>query len=111
MKMNSLLQPSVMRQHWIWPVWALSVAAVLTGCGGFGSGPGTTSGGTAPTTPDMGTLSNVSDSNQYQLKNVASGLVLGISGQSQVAGANVVQETDTGSTDSLWHFMPMNNDQ
>ena len=38
------------------------------------------------------------------------GLVLGISGQSQTAGANVVQES-TGTSDTYWHFIPMNNSQ
>jgi arabinan endo-1,5-alpha-L-arabinosidase len=37
--------------------------------------------------------------------------VLGISGQSQTAGANVAQESNTGSADSLWHFLPMNNNE
>jgi len=59
--------------------------------------------------PDMGTVVNVNDSvydsSQYQIENAASGMVLGISGQSQVAGTNVVQETNTGTTDSMWHFM------
>ncbi len=61
---------------------------------------------------DMGTMVNVQypvstvlDSNQYQIENVASGMVLGISGQSQAAGASVVQEANTSSTDSMWHFM------
>jgi arabinan endo-1,5-alpha-L-arabinosidase len=58
----------------------------------------------------MGTLTAVSDSYQYQLQNVASSLVLGISGQSQTAGANLDQEA-TGSTDDLWHFMPTGNTQ
>ena len=57
----------------------------------------------------MGTMVNVNDSvydsNQYQIKNSASGLVLGISGQSQTAGTSVVQESNTNSTDSMWHFM------
>ena len=57
----------------------------------------------------MGTLVNVNDSNydsnQYQIKNAASGMVLGIGGQSQTAGTSVVQETNTNSTDSMWHFM------
>ncbi len=63
-------------------------------------------------TPDMGTMVNVQypvsqllDSNQYQIENAISGLVLGIQGQSQVAGTSVVQETNTNSTDSMWHFM------
>jgi hypothetical protein len=63
-------------------------------------------------TPDMGTIVNVQypvstvlDSNQYQIENAASGLVLGIDGQSQTAGSNVVQESNTNSTDSMWHFM------
>jgi len=37
--------------------------------------------------------------------------VLGISGQSQVAGTKVVQESGTGSTDADWHFIPMNSNQ
>ena len=67
--------------------------------------------GEAHTTPDMGTLTTVSDTNQYTLTNDASGMVLGISGQSQTAGTNVVQEpTSTTTADIDWHFMPMNND-
>ena len=57
-------------------------------------------------TPDMGTLSTVSPTYDYQITNAASGLVLGIQGQSQVAGTDVIQESNTDSTDSLWHFMP-----
>ena len=63
-------------------------------------------------TPDMGTIVNVQypastvlDSNQYQIKNAASGLVLGLDGQSQTAGTSVVQEANTGSVDSMWHLM------
>ncbi len=63
-------------------------------------------------TPDPGTMVNVQypastvlDSNQYQIENVATSMVLGIEGQSQTAGTSVVQETNTGSTDSMWHFM------
>jgi arabinan endo-1,5-alpha-L-arabinosidase len=59
----------------------------------------------------MGTLTAVSDSYQFKLKNAASGLVLGIATQSQTAAANAVQESDSGSTDALWHFMPMPNTQ
>jgi|GEM_PF-350964 len=58
------------------------------------------------TTPDMGTLTVPSTTYQYQITNAASGFVLGISGQSQVAGADVIQETNTNSTDSMWHYMP-----
>jgi arabinan endo-1,5-alpha-L-arabinosidase len=58
----------------------------------------------------MGTIVSVSNStlytNQYQIKNAASGMVLGISSQSQTAGANVVQEANTNSTDSMWHLVP-----
>jgi len=58
----------------------------------------------------MGTVVGVNDptlfTNQYQIKNAASGMVLGISGQSQTAGTNVVQETNTSSTDSMWHLVP-----
>lgn len=54
----------------------------------------------------MGTLTSVGITNQYKLKNASSSLVLGISGQSQTAGAKIVQESDAGSTDILWHFIP-----
>ena len=53
----------------------------------------------------------VSDSVEFKIKNVNSGLVLGISGQSQTAGTSVVQWTDNGTPDHLWHFMPMGNGQ
>jgi len=63
-------------------------------------------------TPDMGTIINVQypasstlDSYQFQIQNAASGLVLGIEGQSQTAGTSVVQESNTSSIDSMWHFM------
>jgi arabinan endo-1,5-alpha-L-arabinosidase len=82
---------------------------MVAGCGGAGSTGG--GGGDGGTTPDMGTLTAVSDSYQYTLTNAASSLVLGISGQSQVAGTDVVQETNTGTTDADWHFIPMNNNQ
>jgi hypothetical protein len=76
-----------------WLGFALSAGAALSGCGGGGSGSGGGgSGGGGTTTPDMGTLTTVSDTNQYTLTNDASGLVLGISGQSQIAGTDVVQE-------------------
>jgi len=89
--------------------FALAAGAMLTGCGGAGStsGGGGSGGGT---TPDMGTVVNVDNSslytNQYQIKNAASGMVLGISGQSQLAGTNIVQESNTSSTDSMWHLVP-----
>jgi arabinan endo-1,5-alpha-L-arabinosidase len=59
----------------------------------------------------MGTLTTVSDSDEYSLENAASSLVLGIAGQSQTAGTSVAQESNTGSADSLWHFLPMNNNE
>lgn len=93
------------------PLAVLAVSAALfTGCGG-GSGGGTSTPVTPPVTPDMGTLAAVSDSYQFKLKNAASGLILGIDGQSQVAGSNAVQESDAGTPDTLWHFMPMSNTQ
>lgn len=92
---------------------ALSAMAMMAGCGGGGSsssGGSTGGGGTTPTTPDMGTIVNVNDSAlfsyQYQIKNAASSLVLGVSGQNQAVGTNVVQETNTSSTDSMWHLVP-----
>jgi arabinan endo-1,5-alpha-L-arabinosidase len=96
-----------------WLGIALTVGVALGGCGGGGSssGSGGGGGGGTTTTPDMGTLTAVSDSYQYALQNAASSMVLGISGQSQTAGANLDQEADTGSADALWHFMPMANTQ
>jgi arabinan endo-1,5-alpha-L-arabinosidase len=86
-------------------------AALMTGCGGAGSGSESGGGGGSNQTPDMGTLTTVSDDNQYTLENAVSSLVLGIASQSQTAGANVAQESNSGSADSLWHFLPMNNNQ
>ncbi|HUB52486.1 MAG TPA: family 43 glycosylhydrolase [Terracidiphilus sp.] len=84
-------------------------ACLLAGCGGGGSGSG--GGGGTTTTPDMGTLTTVDDSDQYTLTNAASGMVLGIQGQSQAAGTIVVQEpASTSTTDIDWHFMPMGNE-
>ncbi|MGA2891035.1 MAG: RICIN domain-containing protein [Terracidiphilus sp.] len=78
---------------------------MITGCGG-GSGNSTTTS----TGPDMGTPATVSDSYQYTQANAASSLVLGMN-QSQAASASVVQEPNPGSTDALWHFIPMNNNE
>jgi arabinan endo-1,5-alpha-L-arabinosidase len=86
-------------------------SALISGCGGAGSSSGSGGGGGTSQPPDMGTLTTVSDSNEYVLENAASSLVLGISGQSQTAGADVAQESNTGSVDSLWHFLPMNDNQ
>jgi arabinan endo-1,5-alpha-L-arabinosidase len=91
-------------------ILAASLLCVLSGCGG-GSSSGPSQGGGNTQTPDMGTLTNVSDSDSYTIANAASKLVLGIAGQSQTAGANLAQETPAGATDSAWHFIPMNNNQ
>ncbi len=95
--------------------FALAAGVAFSGCGGGGSnsggGVGGGGGGGTTTTPDMGTLTTVSDTDQYTVTNDASGLVLGISGQSQTAGTDVVQEpTSTTTADIDWHFMPMNNE-
>jgi arabinan endo-1,5-alpha-L-arabinosidase len=90
--------------------FALAAGVALSGCGGSSNSGGGGGGGTT-TTPDMGTVTTVSDTDQYTLTNDASGLVLGISGQSQIAGTDVVQEpTSTTTADIDWHFMPMNNE-
>lgn len=57
----------------------------------------------------MGTLTSVSDNNQFKIKNVATGNLLGISGQSQTAGTNANQATDSATNDQLWHFFPDGN--
>jgi arabinan endo-1,5-alpha-L-arabinosidase len=91
---------------------ALMAGLALSGCGGGGSATtGGGGGGGTTTTPDMGTLTSVSDSYTYTITNVSSSLVLGISGQNQVAGTSVVQESNTGTADADWHFIPMNNNQ
>jgi arabinan endo-1,5-alpha-L-arabinosidase len=89
---------------------ALMMGLALSACGGGGSASSGGGGGT-PTTPDLGTLTSMSDSYSYTVTNVASSLVLGISGQSQVAGTSVVQESNTGTVDANWHFIPMNSNQ
>lgn len=88
----------------------LAAALQCAGCGGGGSSSGAPTTGTSST--DMGTLVSVGDTNQYTLKNAASGMVLGIAGQSQTAGTYVVQEASTTTTTDIdWHFIPMNNNQ
>jgi hypothetical protein len=59
----------------------------------------------------MGSLIAVSDTNQFKIKSASTAMVLGISSQSQVAGAAVAQATDVSGTDQMWHFMPMPNTQ
>lgn len=85
------------------PVWAaMGVVLLLAGCGGGGSTTTTTTTGT-----DMGTLTAMGDTDTYTFKNAASGLELGINGQSQTAGTDVVQES-AGTSDTYWHLMPIN---
>lgn len=87
----------------------LSSAALLAGCGGGSSKSSTT---TTTTTADMGTLTAMGDTYTYTLKNAASGMVLGISGQSQTVSTNVVQESSsTTTTDIQWHFIPMGSSE
>src|ERR1700736_6449614 len=57
-----------------------ATAFILSGCSGGGSNTGG-GGGTTTTTPDPGTLSTPTSATGFKLKNVASGLVLGISAQ------------------------------
>jgi arabinan endo-1,5-alpha-L-arabinosidase len=97
-----------MKNHFYAAAIMIASASWMAGCGGgSGSSAGTTS---TTTTTDMGSIVNVDNSAlysyQYQIKNAASGMVLGISGQSQLAGANIVQESNTSSTDSMWHLVP-----
>jgi arabinan endo-1,5-alpha-L-arabinosidase len=85
---------------------------LISGCGGTGSG-GTGGGTPPPSTPDNGVLSSISDTYGFTLTNASSSLVLGISGQSQVAGTALAQETNDGATttDDTWHAMPMGTNQ
>lgn len=84
------------------------LVCVASGCGGGSQGSGGGGGGTQ--TPDMGTLTAMSDVDTYTLTNAASGMVLGIAGQAQTAGTDVVQEASS-TTDIDWHFIPMNSNQ
>lgn len=54
---------------------------------------------------------SVSDSVEFKLKNVNSGLVLGVTGTGETAGTAIVQWADNGTVDHLWHFMPMGSNQ
>src|SRR5580692_5760364 len=83
----------------------LSSAVYVSGCSSGGSSPQPTPA-PAPTTPDLGTITPVSDSFQYKIKNVSSSELLGITGQSQVAGALMDHAADTATGDQLWHFIP-----
>ncbi len=91
------------------------IFCLLTGCGGgssSSSSSSTSGGGSTSQGVDMGTLTPMSDSYQFTLTNLSSGMVLGIAGQSQKAGANVAQESSSTTTADIdWHFIPMNNDQ
>jgi arabinan endo-1,5-alpha-L-arabinosidase len=82
----------------------------MVGCGGGGGGSTAPTNPAPPASPDMGTVVPVNNSslytNQYQIKNAASGMVLGIDGQSQLEGTNVVQESNTSAADSMWHLVP-----
>jgi arabinan endo-1,5-alpha-L-arabinosidase len=64
-------------------------------------------------TPDNGQVASISDTYGFTLTNASSGLVLGIAGQSQVAGTPLAQEASAGSatTDDMWHAMPMGTSQ
>ena len=90
------------------PAIPLAAAVLLLGCGGSG---GTSSGGNpiTPSGPDMGTVASVSDNNQFKLQNAATGNLLGITGQGQVAGTSVSQTGNAGTQDQLWHFFPDGN--
>jgi len=55
-------------------------------------------------------IASVDDSYTFTIKNAASGMLLGISGQSQNISTNIVQEaTSTTTSDIYWHAIPMNS--
>ena len=89
-------------------VGGLVASTALTACGGGGGGGG--SGSPVGSVPVV-SAAVISTDVQYKLKNVNSGLILGIANASQTAGALVVQGSDNGAAEQLWHFMPMGNDQ
>lgn len=95
------------------PILLTFVAALLSGCG---SGSGSSGGGSptnpiTPATPDMGSITTVGDSTQFQVKNASNSEFLGIASQSQIAGADLTVSSADSATDQLWHFMPMGNNQ
>lgn len=94
----------------VFAVLLVCVAGFLSGCGS-GSSPSSSTTTTGSTGPDMGVIASVSDNLQFKIKNVSSGFLLGITAQSQVAGALIDQASDTGTGDQLWHFMPMGSNQ
>jgi hypothetical protein len=51
-------------------------------------------------------INNAAGSPEYKIKNVNSGLVLGISGASTSVGADALQSTDNGTPDHLWTLTP-----
>ncbi|HEV2576822.1 MAG TPA: family 43 glycosylhydrolase [Acidobacteriaceae bacterium] len=88
----------------------LAVLAVLAaGCSSNNSGGSTTPQN--PTTPDMGTISTVGDSTQFQIKSASNSEFLGIASQNQTAGASLTLASTDSASDQLWHFMPMGNSE
>lgn len=85
---------------------AMMCICCFAGCGKDSTHSSSSSSSTAATTTDMGTLAMLGYNYQYQIKNAATGMVLGIQNQSQNAGAHIVQESNTSTTDSMWHFVP-----
>ena len=83
---------------------------LLSGCGSGGaSSQGTGANGQ---TSDMGTLATVSDSTIFTLANASTATLLGISGQSQTAGAQVALDAAGSTTPDIgWHFIPMSGNQ
>ncbi|MHB1023233.1 MAG: family 43 glycosylhydrolase [Acidobacteriaceae bacterium] len=96
----------------IFPCLALALLFPL-GCSSGGNNATSSSSGSGTTTssPDFGTLTDVSDSTQFKIQNVSSGLLLSIAGQSQIAGAALAQNSPDGTSDQLWHFMPMGSQE
>jgi hypothetical protein len=91
----------------------VTLSLTLTGCGGGGGGGASTASTPSGTvqTPDLGTQAKIDNSYQLKIKNVSSGQLLSVAGQSQLAGANLSQAADTGAPDQLWHVMLMTGQQ
>jgi len=89
-------------------VTATSLALAACSGGGGGSSGSTAAATVTSTAPTPATLDT---SVQYKIKNVNSGLLLGIAAASQSAGASAVQGSDSGGAEQLWHFLPMGNNQ
>ena len=89
-------------------VGCVSLFVCLLSACSSGSSNGSSS---SSSTTDMGTIAGIDSTYTITIQNAVSGMVLGVSGQSQSSLANVVQESSSTTTtnDKYWHVLPMNS--